>query len=135
MIRDGESRPVCIPQIVSSPIGYEPMEKFIKDGTTEEGDYEIVLASTPQPSSAPSSNCGSRTISITARNIFYRADRNYCIITPGSSNEVPALEFHFEKLKDPIYCAASFFRPIGESDGGPDDLHVETNHVTGEPQP
>ncbi len=100
-VRDGEGV-VCIPQIVSSPISHEPMNRTVKNSTTEEWDYEIVLER-PAPSKALDGP------EVGARNIFYRSDRNFCVVEPGSADAIPTADFHFENLKEPICCPVSFY--------------------------
>jgi len=71
---------VTIPQIVSSPIGYEPMPKIAKDFTSEETNIILDVAD------------------ISATNIFYRSDRNFAIIKPYKLDQTDGIEFVFESL-------------------------------------
>jgi len=70
---------ITIPQIVSSPIAHTPMAKELKDLITYEGDYTIADG-------------------ITARNVFYRSDRNFVIFEPDGDT----VDFYFESLRAPI---------------------------------
>ncbi len=85
----------AIPQIVSSPIGYEPMAAVVQSQTSEGKDFEI----------APTvGGVGG----IRARNIFYRSDRNFVIICPDKLAERTGVQFFFEGLHMPITSAAYF---------------------------
>lgn len=84
-----------IPQIVSSPIGYEPMNKVVKGVTTTESERTV----------------DGGDVTITFRNIFFRSKRNFAIITPGRLHETDGVEFHFENLTQPIYSSAYFSKP------------------------
>lgn len=99
-VRHGDSR-ICIPQVVSSPIGYVPMEKIVKDKTTEEGEFGISLPN-------PAADERAEEPEVRARNIFYRSDRNFAVITPGRSLAESKVEFTFESLSDPIAFAGTF---------------------------
>lgn len=68
-----------IPQIVSSPIGYQPMATSVKNQTTE--DEEIILSS-------------SDDLTIIARNIKYVSQRNFSKIVTNQVNVI--VEMHFE---------------------------------------
>lgn len=81
-----------VPQIVSSPIGYEPMNKVVKGVTTTESERSIEGSD----------------LEISFRNIFFRSKRNFAIITPGRLHETNGVEFHFESLTCPIYSASYF---------------------------
>lgn len=83
---------LVIPQIVSSPIGYEPMNKVVKGVTTTEDDQCIV----------------GESIKVGFRNIFFRSDRNFAIITPSRLRKQNGVEFHFEHLSKPIFSPAYF---------------------------
>lgn len=85
---------LVIPQIVSSPIGYEPMGKTTKDNTTTEEDCKI----------------GDENIQISFRNIFYRTARNFAIINPERLAAADGIEFHFENLSKPMICPA-YYQP------------------------
>lgn len=84
----------CVPQIVSSPIGYEPMKKAVKDSTTEEMELDYSEGN---------------DFKITGRNIFYRSDRNFAVITPSRLTSANGIEFYFEHLAKPIVCPAYFY--------------------------
>ena len=91
-----------VPQIVSSPVGYETMPKLAKNATTTEGYKKIW---------SDSSN-------LHFRNIFYRSDRNFAVITPGRLGQADGVEFHFERQPRPIYCPAYFARREGGGERG-----------------
>lgn len=86
-----ENSVITIPQIVSSPIGYEPMPKIVKDFTTEE--KVITIEDTP---------------GISAINVFYRSDRNFAIIKPHKLDHLDAIEFIFDSLPYPQTFPAYF---------------------------
>jgi hypothetical protein len=92
-----DNRMCVIPQVVSSPIGYIPMNRHARAETTEEKEFVIEKSE-------------GKTGGITARNIFYRSDRNFAVICPDRIAETDGVRFFFENLKLPIACPAYFSR-------------------------
>lgn len=99
-VENGETT-VCIPQIVSSPIGYAPMAKIAKDKTTEEADYKIIT-SKPAPDTIFNNSL------VIARNIFYRSDRNFVVMKLTKNRKNTEVVFHFENLSFPIISPVTF---------------------------
>jgi hypothetical protein len=79
---------IVIPQVVSSPIASEPMMKSLKDTTSTEGEFFL----TPS-----TENLADDAVQLVARNLFYRSDRNFCVITPHRE-----ADFYFERQNTPI---------------------------------
>ena len=84
------------------------MDRKVKNVSTEEWDFEIALENF-----APGRVRDGPEIS--ARNIFYRSDRNFCVVEPGPAEVIPTAEFRFENLKEPICCPVSFCAPYQPS--------------------
>lgn len=90
VLRRDDGEPKVIPQIVSSPIAYEPMPKEIEGITSATAEMEF--------------KCDPSNV-IVGRNIFYVAERNFAKIFPmyltHLGQQRPIL-FYFEGLKDPM---------------------------------
>lgn len=79
---------LTIPQIVSSPITYDPMPDVVEQFTTSKSFRTRELK-----------------VRLEAYNLFYRSRRNFAIVeTLGDSHKTVVVDFHFEDMKG---------RPIG----------------------
>lgn len=100
IIIESDLQRTVIPQIVSSPIGYEPMIVAVKNNTTAEGEF--TLLETPE-------------LSIVARNVKYISQRNFVLLR--TKDKALEIEHHFEDSKYPYFFSSSFLPELDKAKG------------------